>query len=110
MDDFFNKIRTGATLESDGFDREKITISDALNRMDSESEKIMVTNMEPLTEEAIELANETVENTLMKNNSDKNQKRIFGLKPLHFGLLSAAVIVGIYFGYQKYGKKIVVPS
>jgi len=121
MTDFFNKI-TSATDDTSSIKRSRTNIDNAVNKMGQESDRMMVGNNPnqyhsnsdgPNEENQQNAANSNsstkVENkTESKKAEDKKtilpQKRILGLKPLHFGLAVVGVAVASYFIYQNYNK------
>lgn len=119
MTDFFSKI-TSATDDTSSIKRSKTNIDNAVNKMGQESNRMMVGNNPNQYHSNSNGQNEenqqnsansstTVENnTETKNSEEKNtmmpQKRILGLKPLHFGLAVVGAAVASYFIYQNYKK------
>lgn len=120
MTDFFSKI-TSATDDTSIIKRSKTNIDNAVNKMGQESNRMMVGNNpnqyhsnsngqnEENQQNAANNSSTTVEGkTETKKSEEKNtmmpQKRILGLKPVHFGLAVVGAALASYFIYQNYKK------
>ena len=97
-------------------EREKISVSDAVNRLERESQELFREKENVAKTTIIPEANNnrTAKVTDKTNEEDAKiaarEKQIFGMKPINFTLLAVGVVVVSYFCYKYYKKnKTLIP-
>ena len=118
MTDFFSKI-TSSALDETNIDKSRSNIDNAVNRIGQESGRMMIgdnknqyhsgyNREEQNSNQATSAENDnndvaTNAETKKKEAKEKlPQKRILGLKPLHFGLGLFIVVGGAFLAYQQF--------